>query len=145
MTTLNSTQTPLADAVMYLARGYVNLIAFTGGNAPARNAVTSAYAAVNPEHSVITAFSSSAKSTIVNTLGSLKSVIVAELEDLDALVTVTGLGGVVICVVTDEENQGTAEEDGFQYWDRYDLYIDFDATGTDGAVAQIEQYLQSRV
>lgn len=144
MTTFNSIQSPLADAVMYLARGYVDLIAFTGGNASARNAVSSAYAAANPKYSVIPAFSSGAKSDIINALGDLKPVIVSELEVLETLVTVTGLGGVVINVNTDEEDQGTSEEDGFQYWDRHDLYIDFDAVGVHGAVAQIEQYLQSR-
>lgn len=144
MTTFESTQSPLADAVMYLERGYVDLIAFTGGNANARDAVSSAYIAANPQYSVISGVSSRAESDVINALGELKTVVVPDLEDLRTLVTITGLGGVVINVSTVEEDQGTSEEDGFQYWSRHDLYIDFDAAGAHGAIAQIEQHLQSR-
>lgn len=144
MTTLNSNQSPLSDAVRYLSYGYVDLIAFTGGNASARDAVSRAYAAAYPDHNVIAGISSGAKPAIISALGDLKSVIVTELEDLETLVTITGLGGFVVNVNTDQEDQGTAEEDGFQYWDRHDLYIDFDSTGVDGAVAQIEQAFQAR-
>lgn len=141
MITSNRTQSPLADAVLYLARNYVQIFAFTGGNAPARNAVTTAFADAHPEYRVVAGFSSGATSDIISALANLESVIVSELEDLEALITITGLGGVVFCVVTDEEDQGTAEADGFQYWD-YDQYIDFDSTGVDGAVAQVEQHIR---
>lgn len=144
MTPTESTQNMLADAVWYLERGYVDLIAFTGGNASARNAVSSAYIAANPRYSVISGVSSRAESDVIDALGDVKSVVVTELENLRTLVTITGLGGVVVNVSTVEEDQGTAEEDGFRFWSRHDLDIDFDSVGAHGAVAQIEQHLQSR-